>query len=560
MGSTIRRNVITISALLGAIIWVLDGFLDYFFFFEGSFLGLVFTNIPPHELYIRLFWFVGLLIIGAFASLIINEREKALDEKEELESHLRAVRNVNQLLVRADDRGKIIEGVCNDLMEARGYEHVWVALWDESNNLIRAAQKGLGEEFDQLLDRIQRGQLPTCVEKILNNSSVTVTENPSITCDDCPLSETYNENGGIHISLEYNGNVYGVLSASAPTTILDDNEEQELFIEVAGDIAFALHQIEVEKELRKSRERFRSYVENAPVGVFVVDGKGNYVEVNQAACELTGYSEEELLGMNAAALHPPEATEKAMEAFERLVSEGEMEIELPYLRKGKGGTEGHMVINAVKISEDRYLGFTLDVTDRKEAERKLEKATLGTLQALNRTIEAKDEYTGEHIDRVQNLSVKVGEKLELSEERLEQIRYASILHDIGKIGVSDSILGKPAELTEEEWKEMEKHPKVGERIVGQVDQLTRAARIIGEHQEHYDGSGYPRGLEGEEITLEARIVSVADAWDAMRTDRPYREALPRDEAIKELKENMGTQFDPEIVEITLDLLEKEGTE
>jgi len=219
-----------------------------------------------------------------------------------------------------------------------------------------------------------------------------------------------------------------------------------------------------------------------------------------------------------------------------------------------------MVINAVRLSEDRYLGFAMDIMKRKEAERKLEKITLETLQALTRAIEAKDEYTGEHIYRVEDLSGRVGKKVELSEERLEQLRYASTLHDIGKIGVPDSILGKPGKLTEEEWAEMEKHPEIGERIVRQVDRLKPAAKIIGQHQEKYDGSGYPNGLEAEDITVEARIVAVADAWDAMRSNRPYRDALPKEEAIKELEENKGTQFDPEIVELVLEVVENDEVE
>ncbi len=311
----------------------------------------------------------------------------------------------------------------------------------------------------------------------------------------------------------------------------------------------------VEVELKESEKKFRSYVENAPLGVILADQEGNYLEVNETACKMTGYSEEELLDMNVMDLHPPENIEAMREAMEKLHEKGEMSLDLPYRRKD--GTEGHLLLNGVEIFENRILGFALDITERKEAEKKLERATFETLQALNRTIEAKDEYTGEHIDRVQRLSVKIGKEVGLSEERLKQLRYASILHDIGKIKVPDSILGKPAELTEDEWEEMKKHPRVGERIVSQVDQLKPAAEIVGQHQEKYDGSGYPAGLRGEEINLEARILAVADAWDAMRTDRPYREALPREEAIRELEENAGNQFDPEIVNIILEMLEND---
>ena len=321
---------------------------------------------------------------------------------------------------------------------------------------------------------------------------------------------------------------------------------------IHGFISDVTERKKMETDLRKSEKKFRSYVENAPLGVFVADEKAQYVEVNEAATDMTGYSRSELLDMEVPDLHPDRVMDKAQHAFQKLLDEGEMKVELPYL--ARDGTEGQMVLKAVEISENRYLGFSLDVTERKEAEEKLEQATLGTLQALNRTIEAKDEYTGKHIDRVQKYSVRVGERVGLSDERLEQIKYASILHDIGKIGVPDSILGKPDELTEDEWDEMEKHPRIGEMIVGKVGQLERAAKIIGQHQEHYDGSGYPRGLSGEELTLEARIIAVVDAWDAMRTDRPYRKALSRNEAVRELKENAGTQFDPEIVEIFLDMI------
>ena len=130
----------------------------------------------------------------------------------------------------------------------------------------------------------------------------------------------------------------------------------------------------------------------------------------------------------------------------------------------------------------------------------------------------------------------------------------------GKVKVPDKILGKPGKLTDEEWEEMEKHPKAGEEIVEKIPRLEGAARIVGQHQEKYDGTGYPEGLQGEEIELGARIIAVVDAWDAMRTDRPYRDALPREVAIKELKENKGSQFDPEVVEVFFEMIGEDNDE
>lgn len=520
-------------------------------FLEWS--GLLFQGLDPYaDLIATVAPILWVFFFYAFIQQVSDQR------KEQLNSLLRAVRNVNKLLVKEDDKEELIEGVCKDLIEARGYEHVWIALFDDSKELVAMAQQGLGDEFDELIEQFRDHQLPTCAEDPLEESEDITIEEPSTECRDCPLSSTYGKNGALNIRLEYGGRVYGIMSASVPKHLLEDEEELGLIEEVAGDIAFALYEIEVEKDLEQSEKRFRSYVENAPVGVYVVDEGGNYVEANEAACEMTGYSKKELLDMDITDLPPEKALDEARGAFERLLADGEMEAELPYIRKDE--TKGHMVINAVKLSEDRYLGFTLDITKRKRAQERLRQATLDTLQALNRTIEAKDEYTGDHIDRVQSLSIELGKKLGLIGDHLKQLRYAAILHDIGKIGVPDSILGKPGDLTEEEWEEIEKHPKIGERIVSQVDQLQRAAEIIGQHQEKYDGTGYPKGLKGKEITLEARIIAVADAWDAMRTDRPYREALPREKAIKELKDNAGTQFDPEIVDILLDLIEEEEIE
>ncbi len=130
----------------------------------------------------------------------------------------------------------------------------------------------------------------------------------------------------------------------------------------------------------------------------------------------------------------------------------------------------------------------------------------------------------------------------------------------GKVKVPDKILGKPGKLTDEEWEEMEKHPKAGEEIVEKIPRLEGAARIVGQHQEKYDGTGYPEGLKGEEICQGARIIAVVDAWDAMRTDRPYRDALPREVAIKELKENKGSQFDPEVVEVFFEMIGEDKDE
>jgi len=186
----------------------------------------------------------------------------------------------------------------------------------------------------------------------------------------------------------------------------------------------------------------------------------------------------------------------------------------------------------------------------------LRKSFLNTVRALIHTIEAKDPYTSGHSRMVTRYSLEIGRYLGLSREEMEMIKFCGLLHDIGKIGVSDSLLNKPSRLSEEEYRIIKEHPVIGEQIVKQIKFLKPGLPLIRHHHERYDGRGYPDELKGEEIPLLARILSVADAFDAMVSNRPYRKALSIQEAMKELKQKAGTQFDPRIVEIFCRILKK----
>ncbi len=179
---------------------------------------------------------------------------------------------------------------------------------------------------------------------------------------------------------------------------------------------------------------------------------------------------------------------------------------------------------------------------------------LSIIYALAATVDAKDSYTYGHSRKVSEYAVALAEKLSLDSEKLSTVRAASLLHDIGKVGVPDSILNKKEPLTEEEWKPIKSHPKLGVEILRHVIDLANCLPAIMHHHERYDGSGYPAGLKGEKIPLEARILSVADSYDAMTSPRPYREQLKMEDAIDELRRCAGTQFDPEIVELFCNII------
>ncbi len=186
---------------------------------------------------------------------------------------------------------------------------------------------------------------------------------------------------------------------------------------------------------------------------------------------------------------------------------------------------------------------------------KLEHAYLESIETLRYTIEAKDIYTRGHSDRVSEFSVLIGKKLGLSDADLNNLKIGGLFHDIGKIGVPDSILQKADKLTDDEYSQIKQHPNIGVHILSNATIFKDILPIVEHHHERFDGKGYPGGLAGEEIPYLARIAAVADSFDAMSSRRAYRESLPKEKILSEFMRCRGTQFDPEIDDVFIDILE-----
>ena len=184
----------------------------------------------------------------------------------------------------------------------------------------------------------------------------------------------------------------------------------------------------------------------------------------------------------------------------------------------------------------------------------LERTFLSTVEALANALEARDEYTSSHARWITDTSLRVGEELGLDAETLKRLELGALFHDIGKIGIPNSVLLKPGPLTDEERALIETHPELGAKIIAPIDQLQGVCDIVRACHERWDGGGYPDRKAGEEIPLEARIIFACDAFHAMTTDRPYRKALPAEEALRRLREAAGTQFDPQVVDVCLRVL------
>ena len=274
--------------------------------------------------------------------------------------------------------------------------------------------------------------------------------------------------------------------------------------------------------------------------------------VNPAFTRITGYDAEEVLGKKPNVQGSEHTTpKKYRDIWTDILSSGFWSGEIVNKRKSGEAWTAKLTISKVSDDDGRtlgYVGVASDISDIKQLQEKLKDAGLEAIYMLAVACEAKDETTGNHIARVQHYAYHVACRLGLPEREAEEIGYSSTMHDLGKIHVPDGILMKPGPLSKSEWREMRKHPANGVLILRDAE-FYRVARDIAEnHHERWDGKGYPDGKRGGEIPLAARIVSVADVFDALASQRPYKKPWPVEQALEELRGQKGKAFDPEVVD------------
>jgi len=209
-----------------------------------------------------------------------------------------------------------------------------------------------------------------------------------------------------------------------------------------------------------------------------------------------------------------------------------------------GRTELGALGNSFNLMTDQIERFIKDLQQSAEANREL---FIGTVKGLAAAIDGKDPYTRGHSERVSRFSIAIAQRLGLTDDEIEKIRISALLHDVGKIGIDDSILKKPSALTDEEYEIMKKHPQKGYKIMSQIPAMKEFLPGMYMHHEMVDGKGYPQGLKGDEIPMMGRIVAVADTFDAMTTERPYQKAMEFDDALARIESFVGTRYDPAVV-------------
>lgn len=232
--------------------------------------------------------------------------------------------------------------------------------------------------------------------------------------------------------------------------------------------------------------------------------------------------------------------------------------------KELGGNRVYSSVDLKTMEKDDFTPVPEKATDVRLLKKKLDKLTrqanqglVESIFAFAKTIELKDHYTGEHVEKTVHYATEVARKLGLPKEEVEKISQASILHDLGKIGVSEKILLKKGKLTKKEYDEIKRHPQIAVDILRPIQSLQGVVPMIYYHHERWDGKGYSNGLKGEQIPVGARIIAVSDVYEALTSDRPYRKAYPKEEAIKIIKNSSGSQFDPKVVDAFLNVLQQE---
>ncbi|MBU1035812.1 PAS domain S-box protein, partial [bacterium] len=321
-----------------------------------------------------------------------------------------------------------------------------------------------------------------------------------------------------------------------------------------------------EEALRKSQQEFASIFHNNPEALVYLDDKDTVLKINSRFSELFGYKLKEIKGkdINSGIIHPPDKIEEAKRLTKKAIKGY---INYDTIRKKKDGTLFPASVSGSSVLIDgktkgRIILYQ-DITLRKQAEQKikqgyekLQRTMEATIYTISKIIETRDPYTAGHQNTVSQLAVAIAQEMKLSEDEIEGIRIAALVHDIGKINIPAEILSKPSKLNEMEFSLIRNHPKIGYDILRKIDFSWPVAQIVLQHHERLDGSGYPNKLKGDEIILEAKIIGVADVIEAMSSHRPYRPALGIDKALKEISQNRGILYDPMVVDVCLKLFKE----
>jgi len=317
---------------------------------------------------------------------------------------------------------------------------------------------------------------------------------------------------------------------------------------------------QAEIALRESETRYRTLIETMQDGVSMIDMEGKTMFCNKRKAEMLGFGDgKDLLGMLEQEFFPTEEQERFAQELRRLFTSGSIS-NLEFMIRRRDKEVFPVEISASLLMDEKRQAVAAmevmrDITERKRAEMQIRQANQdlsdaydATLEGWSRALELREQETAGHSQRTVSWTLRLGEAMGIKQEELVHVRRGALLHDIGIMGIPDSILLKPGPLTEDEWVVMRQHPVYAYHLLANIAYLSPALEIPYCHHEKWDGTGYPQGLRGKEIPLAARIFSVVDVWDALTSSRPYRPAWPEEAVRAHLLREAGKSFDPAVVD------------
>jgi PAS domain S-box-containing protein len=497
-------------------------------------------------------------------------------ELKHLNQVLRAVRDINHLITQERDSRLLMEEACRILLRTRDYTLVWIGRPDSENGpivpIVRAGQhvdyldvaleiRGRVGAENWPADRAYRSREPVIIRDTADDDSV----------------GAWRDAAGRHglvslasIPIRHGHRRHGVLTVYADTVDIFGEEEVGLLTELAADLAYAIETLDeeaarrrAEGDLKQAKEYAEQLLALIPSGLYSVDSKKRITTWNRKAEEIIGYSADEVIGRDCGffALSPcADLCGLFAEDVPKPITGGEFTI------KRKDGRIRFLLKNA-DLLRDAAGGIIggiesfEDITERREAEERLRQSYQDlretfreVIKALSAAIEMRDPYTAGHQERVTRLAVAIAREMELAGETIAGIQIAGAVHDIGKLAIPAEILSKPTKLSTVEYSLIQSHPQIGFTILENIRFPWPIARIVLQHHERMDGSGYPNKVKGPDILIEARIIAVADVVEAMSSHRPYRAALGLEPALDEIAKGRSIWYDPSVVDACLKIV------
>lgn len=502
----------------------------------------------------------------------VTAQSQAESEMRRLNRALRTLSRCNTTLVHAQDERGLMNDICHILIDNGGYGFSWVGYADGNGSDVvhPVAYAGDGGELYRVLD--DSGEADSSDElamHALHQKRAVVLRDLSV-CEGCSEEwcKTAQESGfaaAIALPLISQEEIYGIISIFSVEPDAFDSAEIELLQELAGDLSFGMRTLrsrskrrQAEIALRKTEERYEELYENAPSAYLSVSGESKkIIQFNRALCEILGYTRHELEGMAISELYAD--TEHGLKRAKRIFTDDGVRNEELQMRHANGKPVWVSVSIDTVCDDDGILlesrSMVNDISARKQAEEEssefaeqLQRSLLQTIRAIALTIEKRDPYTAGHQERVAELAFKIGQEMGLDDDELEGLKLGALIHDIGKISIPAEILSRPGKLEPEMFGIIKTHPRSGYEIIRGIDFPWPLADVVLQHHERMDGSGYPGGLKGDDILLNARILAVADIVEAMASHRPYRAGLGFERALDEVESGKGTLYDAQVVD------------